>query len=237
MHQTVFTAFDRLCRLHQSGGRVLEIGAMASADTLLDLPAIAGASERIGLNADPQDDIGGRIVTGNANAMTMFEAASFDLVLCNSMLEHDARFWLTLGEIRRVLHAGGIAIIGVPGYAAARSSGKRLASVASRLWTPKLPGGTTLAGFAASTPTLNVHNFPADYYRFSAQAVRDVFFRRLRRARHRGGDDAAADHRRRPQAVTAISHAPAALRPLGTDSDRGRHGSAGSSASHSRVHR
>ena len=81
--------------------------------------------------------------------MTMFEAASFDLVLCNSMLEHDARFWLTLEEIRRVLRAGGLAIIGVPGYSVAHGSGKRLASLASRLWPSKLPGGTKLAGLAA----------------------------------------------------------------------------------------
>jgi len=171
MHATVFSAFERLCRAHGVGGRVLEIGAMASPDTLLELPALGG-TEKVGINLDPQPDP--RIVAGNANAMAMFADESFDLVLCNSMLEHDARFWLTLAEIRRVLRSGGVAMLGVPGYAVARGTGKRLASMASRAWPAAMPGGTWLAGKAAATPTLNVHNYPADYYRFSAQAMRDV---------------------------------------------------------------
>lgn len=149
---------------------------MASPDTLLNLPALSGATEKVGLNVDPQPAFGSfRMIVGNANAMTMFEGESFDLVLCNSVLEHDAHFWLSLAEVRRVLRPGGIAMIGVPGYTVARGAGKRLATAASRLWSPKLPGGTLLAGLAATTPTLNVHNYPADYYRFSAQAMRDVF--------------------------------------------------------------
>ncbi len=176
MHGTVFAAFDRLCRLHRPGGRVLEIGAMASPDTLLNLPAIAATTDRIGIDADPQRTAGPwPIFTANANAMTLFEDSSFDLVLCNSVLEHDARFWLTLAEIRRVLRAGGIAMIGVPGYVRARGAGKRFSSALARLWGAERPGGRVLAGLAAATPTLDVHNFPADYYRFSAQAVRDVF--------------------------------------------------------------
>jgi hypothetical protein len=32
-----------------------------------------------------------------------------------------------------------------------------------------------LDGVAASTPVLQVHDYPGDYYRFSEQAVREVF--------------------------------------------------------------
>lgn len=171
MHDRVHAAFRELCRRYGAGGEVLEIGAVPDASTLLALPELAGAGSRVGINLDGPSSFGGfEIASGNANAMPGFADGAFDLVLCNAVLEHDPKFWLTLGEIRRVLRVGGIAMIGVPGYVRGQSFGGRVAGAVGRAvrWA-------WLDGVAASTPVLQVHDYPGDYYRFSEQAMREVF--------------------------------------------------------------
>jgi SAM-dependent methyltransferase len=173
MHPQIFEAFDEICRRRGAGGVVLEIGAVPSPDTLLMLPALAGARERIGLNLDPACEYRGcPILQGDAKNMGSFADGRFDTVLCNSVLEHEPRFWLILAEIRRVTTPGGLVVIGVPGYAPAPSSfGRRARRRLGRL--PLL--GTILANGLAATPTLVPHHLPRDYYRFSEQACRDLF--------------------------------------------------------------
>lgn len=175
MHAAIFTAFDQICREHEVQGRVLEIGAVPHASTLLALPSLAGASERIGINIEgPAEGPGFRILGGDANAMTGFTDASFDAVLCNSMLEHDRRFRLTLREIRRVARPGALVAIGVPGYAQRRMPLRKLGSFLARLPIVGAAARSRLDELKAATPTLAIHNMPGDYYRFSAQAVREV---------------------------------------------------------------
>ena len=177
MHPEVFGEFERICRARGAGGDVLEVGAVASDDTLLCLPALRSARSRIGVNLDgPRTHAGFEILRADANDMSCFADASFDTVLTNSVLEHDRRFWRTLAEIERVARPGALIVIGVPGFAKLRA--ERLVSRAARL--PLL--GALLRRFPAllaSTSTLQVHEFPADYYRFSAQAARDVLLENL----------------------------------------------------------
>jgi SAM-dependent methyltransferase len=175
VHTRIFEAFNRLCAVHGAGGIVLEIGATGDRDTLLCLPALATSQRRFGLNIQAQKSAHGfEIITGNANDMAMLPTASVDTVLCNSVLEHDARFWLTLAEIHRVLRPGGLFVVGVPGY-----SEHRRASPFTRLMAKILPvnsrAGLALQARAATTPTLLVHRYPRDYYRFGADAIRHVF--------------------------------------------------------------
>jgi SAM-dependent methyltransferase len=173
MHPAVFSAFDGICRMQAVTGRVLEIGARPRPDTLLCLPALAGASERVGLDLDgPHRWQAMTILAGNANRMTAFADASFDAVLCNSVLEHDARFWLTLAEVHRVMRPGGLFVVGVPGYGAmGRTPFRRLAGLLRHC-----PGlGNGIGSLRASSATLGLHEFPGDYYRFSEQAVAEVF--------------------------------------------------------------
>jgi SAM-dependent methyltransferase len=141
--------------------RALEVGGLMGEDSLLRFPELAGA-ERYCLNLVelPSDD---QItaVKGNANDMSAFKDDSFDLVVCCSTLEHDKRFWLSVAEMRRVTRPGGLLVIGVPGYVKdeERDEGR-------------------------STLTYRVH-YRFDYYRFSEQAVREVFFEGMERVRVR----------------------------------------------------
>lgn len=173
MHTTVFEAFDRICSTETITGRVLELGARPRPDTLLKLPALAGAAERIGLDLDgPHQMDGLTILAGDANRMGMFEDSTFDAVLCNSVLEHDRQFWQTLAEVRRVLKPGGLFVVGVPGYGAVGNVPfRRLAHLLGRI-----PGlGHGLGELRASSATLGLHHFPGDYYRFSEQTIAEVF--------------------------------------------------------------
>jgi SAM-dependent methyltransferase len=136
--------------------RVLEVGGVAGPKSLLDAPELALADKFV-LNlaaTRPQDGV--TAVRGNANDMP-FEDESFDLVLTISTLEHDQKFWLSVAEMKRVLRPGGMLVIGVPGYVRdpERDRGRR-------------------------TVTYRVH-FKFDYYRFSEQAVREVFFEGMER--------------------------------------------------------
>jgi SAM-dependent methyltransferase len=121
-------------------------------DSLLRSPELQGA-ERYCLNLvsmPSSDDI--TAVAGNANDMTLFEDETFDLVMSNATLEHDKHFWLSLAEMRRVLAPAGMLVIGAPGFTK----------------NPERDHGK-------STHTYRVH-YRFDYYRFSDQAFRDVFF-------------------------------------------------------------
>jgi SAM-dependent methyltransferase len=180
MHPRVFDEFERLCREYGAGGDVIEIGAVASPDSLLCLPAIAHARSRIGVNlAGDARYRNWRIVGADATDLAGFADASFDTVLANAVLEHVPAFWRALAEMRRIARPGALLVVGVPGYAA---GGPR--SMVQRMARLPLLGRAVrrLAPAAmASTPTLVVHDFPGDYYRFSPQAVRDVFLDGLER--------------------------------------------------------
>jgi ubiquinone/menaquinone biosynthesis C-methylase UbiE len=176
MHPEVFQAFETICRTLGPRISVLEVGATPDASTLLNLPALAEAREKIGLNLIGAGQYAGfSIVEGNANAMTCFPDGRFDAVLCNATLEHDKFFWKTLAEIRRVTKPGGAIVIGTPGYGVIPFE-KKVRRVLG--WIPR-PLRPTLGGLGVSTLTLLVHNFPGDYYRFSEQAYREVFFEGL----------------------------------------------------------
>ena len=49
MHPAVFKVFEEICRAREISGAVLEIGATPDDSTLLTLPSLAGASEKIGI--------------------------------------------------------------------------------------------------------------------------------------------------------------------------------------------
>ena len=182
MHPAVFGVFDEICRDHvPAGARVLEIGALPAADTLLCLPALHAASLRVGVNlavARPHpgpDFVHINFVQVAADGLAALADASFDAVLCNSVLEHDAQFWRTCDGMRRVARPGALIAIGVPGYADLPPPPLlRLARRAARWRFAATLLERVAPGWEAATPTLGVHNYPGDYYRFTEQAMREV---------------------------------------------------------------
>jgi hypothetical protein len=92
------------------------------------------------------------------------------------VLEHDPSFWLTLAEMRRVVRPGGLIAIGVPGFGAMKTiPWWRLMRAAGRMSFSRGSRPGVASWIAAAAPTLGLHSYPADYYRFSEAAVRDVF--------------------------------------------------------------
>jgi len=174
MHPEVFKAFDEICRAHPVRGSVLEIGATPDASTLLNLPALAGAAAKIGVNLAGPSQFGDfTIRQADANDLALFPDRHFDTVLCNATLEHDRFFWRTLAEIRRVARPGALVVLGTPGYAELPGEPRRRRWLSRWAWLSGRPDGWPLQH---STLTLAVHNYPGDYYRFSEQAFREVFF-------------------------------------------------------------
>jgi SAM-dependent methyltransferase len=178
MHPEIFSRFNQSCEDLHVTGPVLEIGASPNHGTLLDLPALDRASLRIGVGLDGAfDDPANRyrIICRDAHDLRDFADESFDLVLSNSMLEHDPRFWLTLAEARRVTKSGGWLGFGVPGFIKGRHvPGHAVFRLAARV--PFLPGPVRrwCGGMAASTPVLHHHAFPLDCFRFGDDAMRHV---------------------------------------------------------------
>lgn len=176
MHQRIYQEFETICSKQNIVGSVLEVGAIPSKMSLLAMNSLRGASEKIGINLDgPYEFSDFKIIKGDANCMDIFEDEKFDVVLCNATLEHDKYFWKSLEEIRRVTKVGGLVVIGVPGYGL--SALDKLQKAAGSL--PILRGLRCkhyLDVFFSATVTFQIHNHPGDYYRFSQQAVKEVFF-------------------------------------------------------------
>lgn len=174
MHPAVFNVFDEICRARKICGTVLEIGATPDDSTLLNLPSLAGDKEKIGINKSGKSRFKDfEILEIDANDMSCFPNQHFDAVLCNAVLEHDRFFWKTLAEIRRVVRVGGLVAIGTPGFRQLPFESKLRRWLARFYRFSKRPDGWPLQH---STLTLGVHNFPGDYYRFSEQTFREVFF-------------------------------------------------------------
>lgn len=175
MHPFVFAEFERICSARKAGEKILEIGAIPSDFSLLNMKSLQQAKEKIGINLDgPYTYKDFHIVQGNANSMTCFEDNKFDTVLCNATLEHDKFFWKTIAEIKRVTQKGGLVVISVPGFME-YSMEKYINYFLSKF--RRLPLlGRGMESICESTITFKVHDHPGDYYRFSDQTLKEVFF-------------------------------------------------------------
>lgn len=71
-----------------------------------------GAASYIGVDMRAGRDVD---LVMNADSL-MFESASFDLVICTEMLEHDQRPWKSIPEMWRVLRPGGSLLLTARGF-------------------------------------------------------------------------------------------------------------------------
>ncbi|MGK2859604.1 MAG: class I SAM-dependent methyltransferase [Thermoanaerobaculia bacterium] len=177
MHPKTYQEFERVCAVHGAGGSVLEIGATPHDTTLLCMNSLRGATAKIGVNLDgPWRHRDFEILRGDANALE-FGDESFDVVLCNAVLEHDRYFWRSIAEIRRVTRPGGLVVIGTPGYTRFPAD-ERMSRIKLRfmnvVW--RLRFLDRVHWLLKSTPTVEIHDAPGDYYRFSPQAFLEVLF-------------------------------------------------------------
>jgi SAM-dependent methyltransferase len=174
----VYREFERICaRRGASDGSVLEIGAVPSPQSLLCMPLLTGAREKLGVNLDgPRRYHDFEIVKGNGNRLDFIEDNRFDVVLCNAVLEHDKFFWKTVAEMKRVAKPGGLIVVGAPGYARARLQGlHRWAERVGRLpLVGRIVNRESLLWLTMGTLTIGVHNHPGDYYRFTEQSFAEV---------------------------------------------------------------
>lgn len=176
MHPIVYAEFEKICSTRNASGYVLEVGAIPFDDSLLNMKSLKNAEKKIGINLDgPYTYKDFHIVQGNANSMTGFENEMFDTVLCNAMLEHDKFFWKTISEIKRVTKSGGLIVIGTPGYV------QYPVERYIYRFVNKIPFiRHYIECLFTSTVTLVVHEYPGDYYRFSIQTYKEVFFEGMR---------------------------------------------------------
>lgn len=171
----IYQEFERICHEHaRPKGKVLEVGAVPGGKSLLAMPFLAEAEERVGINLDgPHECDGYRILNGNGNSMECFPDAHFDLVMSNATFEHDPFFWKTVEEMHRVTKSGGLIVVSAPGY-------RTLSVERCRKYLAKIPflshfRNTALVSMLfRGTITTAEHDAPGDYYRFSPQAFRDV---------------------------------------------------------------
>ena len=178
MHPYIYYEFEKLCSNLDVRGKVLEIGASPHHPTLLTLPSLKHASLRVGVGLDGSVDTDDyTILHQDAHDLSIFQDQSFELVLSNSMLEHDPQFWITLKEAHRVLAKDGWMIVGVPGFA--KSAGIPLTKNILEAISSDPIGKNILNILRGSAITLGVHNYPGDFYRFSPQAMKEVILKDL----------------------------------------------------------
>lgn len=176
MHPKIYEEFERICSKRKITGSVLEVGATPSSKSLLRMKSLVNVTEKVGINLDgPHELEDYKIHKGNANSMDMFDDEQFDAVFCNAMLEHDKFFWKTLSEIRRVTKPNGFIAIGTPGYKDYKVEKYRL--ILDKIpYLRRLRFNQYMNLFFTSTITFQIHDYPGDYYRFSPQTYKEVFF-------------------------------------------------------------
>ena len=175
----VYSEFERICTRRHVGGAVLEVGAVPSDASLLCMKSLRNATEKVGLNLEgPAEYRDFKILRGNTNRMDCFADSRFDAVLCNATLEHDPYFWKSIAEMKRVTKPGGLIVIGTPGYAwlPLERLKLRLQGLQRIPLVRRILAHENMLWLLRGTLTIDVHDAPGDYYRFSLQTFREVFF-------------------------------------------------------------
>ena len=204
MRPRIAAAYRRLFDRFPIHGAVLEVGPPADMDQSL-LRLLADRSHEgdlVGIDRLPRLKVPPRyrVVQGDGSEMAMFGSKSFGAVISHAALEHDASFWSTVKEMRRVLAPGGLLFVSVPGVPrlpnpAARlvdrmASVRRSVGAGSPRDDGEAPSSSPLVDTVralrrsralVSVPTYRTHEAigVGDYWRFTERAVREVLLEHL----------------------------------------------------------
>lgn len=146
---------------HGGAGWMLEVGPDWRGRSLLERWTGGG----VGVDLEARGDYGSEFVQATSHGLP-FRSGAFSVVVSCAVLEHDAEFWRSLAEMRRVLEPGGLMVVMVPSYGQA-SWWSRLEHLVRVALGPRWVRGPRAA-------TYPLHGQPQDFYRFSQACVRDV---------------------------------------------------------------
>ena len=156
--------FETLVRLHGPEGPILELMRGPRRQAVSLTPAWADRERHVLVPGAGGTLDGVEFHKGDPNDMTdLFDDECFSTVVWNRALERDAAFWLTLGEIRRVLSPGGVLLICTQGFSKANKYGVKIQ-------------GAQGADIPFLTTTGTISAAAADYWRFSPQGLRRVVY-------------------------------------------------------------
>jgi SAM-dependent methyltransferase len=96
----------------KSPGRVLEIGSKDINGSPRQF--FKDANEYIGI--DGERGFGVDVILNSHDILKKFKKNSFDVVLCNEMLEHDDKPFLTIEIMHQILKKGGFLIVSTPTF-------------------------------------------------------------------------------------------------------------------------
>ncbi|MEM7079296.1 MAG: class I SAM-dependent methyltransferase [Pseudomonadota bacterium] len=107
----------------ETNHKLLDIGSgFGRTFVYLDAAGIGARFDMLGMDIDPgrKDDVFThnpyRIIVGNAEQPLEFADDSFDVVVCEQLLEHLHRPQQLIAEIHRILKPGGLFVCGVPTF-------------------------------------------------------------------------------------------------------------------------
>jgi len=106
MHESVRSFVMHNTRKLGDDARILDVGSMDVNGTVRDL---FGSRHYTGV--DHEEGPGVDLVMSSHELTEMFDAGSFDLVLCLEMLEHDPNPWVTCRQIAAVTAPGGTLVL------------------------------------------------------------------------------------------------------------------------------
>lgn len=176
MDPKIYEEYEKICKEKcRNKKNVLEIGSIPGEKSLLNMEVLKN-KYKVGINLKSFKTYDFNLLKSNANNLGIKDQ-TFDIVMCNAVLEHDKFFWKTISEIKRVTKSGGIIIIGVPGFVKKSESKSKIVRVLKSQMKKILP----LDIIFHSTLTFKFHPSPGDYYRFSEDVIKEVFFSDLKK--------------------------------------------------------
>ncbi len=159
----VVEEYEMLFRTHALVGPLLEIAGGGREGAISHAPFLNGVERHVVVTGGEGGEAGGvHVHKGEPNDLApLFDDGCFSTVIWDRALERDARFWLTVAEIRRVLMPGGMLVLCTRGFGKTNKFGIRVV-------------GASGNPINFLTATAAVSPAGGDYLRCSPQGLRNL---------------------------------------------------------------